>query len=936
MTRKINYKITVLSLCAVIAASACGSVTEIAETVDGGKTELFFKIQEDEFRIVPTRGVAEMEGKISNVRIIAYKEDGTLDADGVFTDCSDLHLNLSSESRLNIYALVNYGDLTVPSDEASLKSLTIRVPDYSSISTNGIVMSGMVGNVDPKSDGVIKIEVDRLIAKVVIAIDQSGITPEGYTDNLLSDIRFRIKQCSDIVKPFDKTESLASSGAELTDGYCPEISLTSSEESAVFYVPENMQGTLLTDNTDSWKKTPDYLKENGLESKSALCTYVECECSHSSSLFGAGGTLLYRFCLGSDNVGNFDVERNCRYNLTLCLTRDGVNTIGNWKVTKESDWNDSRVLRFENAPYYVKATGAAGKIDVYYGFNSKRVLGKLNDGAGWRFIADPAALSAAGLAYSYNSDSDVISVSGSAGSSIGTSIPLIIKTFDDQISDESTITIIPGQELSPFWENAPEYIAQKGKLSVSGLSDGTSASFSLKDDGSDKIIRIIDNGDNTCTVSAINSGTAVITVTDSYGQTASVSLTILKPNLRFSQTRLNLNVEGDKTAYSATYYDNSGKTMSTGSSNAATRFDSSLYNELLSFKCALTENTGYFTLSQSEIYVSNIILGSSALVCDGNTVVTQIKADSESVSTTGISALLDVYVMNPFGTMAAGTFIGKMDDYTLLSAYSNLKTAFRQTSFSYDIDAIAASDANVSLEFSSGNNWSEQPNSLSHSYSNGVITVTGSSTGSHAAGKVIVRAAVKNKHCGEEVSADIGYIEVYLHSAIGGKIFDSTDNSFDIGADFIDSSKGMASFDSFENLALRYTAIKVSVQDGYSEPGGMGGTYDYTHINGGSGVGKAIYRMTASEEEVEGGFQPSDKEGYYSNGPAKFDIYPCAGFKRESNASSDNGYNIFHYEYAPNGSASIGTADADGRGYYVIHNLKDLEGSSYNGWVELK
>ena len=57
MTRKINYKITVLSLCAVIAASACGSVTEIAETVDGGKTELFFKIQEDEFRIVPTREI---------------------------------------------------------------------------------------------------------------------------------------------------------------------------------------------------------------------------------------------------------------------------------------------------------------------------------------------------------------------------------------------------------------------------------------------------------------------------------------------------------------------------------------------------------------------------------------------------------------------------------------------------------------------------------------------------------------------------------------------------------------------------------------------------------------------------------------------------------------------------------------------------------------
>lgn len=278
----------------------------------------------------------DIETKKTSVTLAAYT-GGVLAASGHYVSSLDaMTLSLDKNVTYNVYALVNMGDMraALPSSEADVASIEYVIPSYTqgaaSVATRGIPMAGNLGiTLGTSAASTNHITVARLLARVNVTL---GTYYSGATVT-----EAKVRGMNSVLKPFGV--SAATGSSDMMTELEIETGGSSSSLSAVFYVPENMQGSVSGISSSEYKN-PDLNTE--VRGKAARLTYLETTVAVKGPY---SGTMLYRSYLGNNATTNFDVERNCRYSWVVQFFSDGTQH-DDWK--RENHLEDIRIIEWRN------------------------------------------------------------------------------------------------------------------------------------------------------------------------------------------------------------------------------------------------------------------------------------------------------------------------------------------------------------------------------------------------------------------------------------------------------------------------------------------------------------------------------------------------------------------------------------------------------------
>lgn len=155
--------------------------------------------------------------------------------------------------------------------------------------------------------------------------------------------------------PFAPSGTKALAMADLGDGDLDPAMTNGTDNTYVFFVPENLQGTA---PEAAFAAEPDASKKNRLKVPSntlipAACrnfgTYVEFRGTLDKDAGGFGGDVTYQFYLGANETTDFNLERGRRYAVRLRFTADGL-FHPDWRV--QPDLSDARLFRLTADPSF--------------------------------------------------------------------------------------------------------------------------------------------------------------------------------------------------------------------------------------------------------------------------------------------------------------------------------------------------------------------------------------------------------------------------------------------------------------------------------------------------------------------------------------------------------------------------------------------------------
>ena len=253
-----------------------------------------------------------------------------------------------SSSKVNL--LQAYG-VNFPSDLDALKAFEYRLdggsisPGYrreslSDVKLWGIPFSGSTGKITVNSSRDLRVDCRRLFTKISLTVDHGGLDG-GLNPDYFKNVKLHLRQANGRLLPFGEQPMKAISSEDVIEGdYDPDM-VNGSSLCFDFYVPENMQGNLLAGNDDSSLKCREEVVRKYGEGLAGLLTYIEFTGEVNADAGGFGGQVTYRFYPGTDALANFDLERNCRYDIRLGFK---VNSLfhPNWQVN--ASLSDSRSI----------------------------------------------------------------------------------------------------------------------------------------------------------------------------------------------------------------------------------------------------------------------------------------------------------------------------------------------------------------------------------------------------------------------------------------------------------------------------------------------------------------------------------------------------------------------------------------------------------------
>ena len=265
-----------------------------------------------------------------------------------------------------------------------------------------------------------------MVASYRIRLDRSALKGSFTVTGL------RARNCPARLGAFTET---AAAGGDVSDvAYIPHsmITLLNHGDTASMIIPENIQGALLPENTDPWRKVPGDVA--GMESR---CTYFELSGTYRNDETLID-TLTYRIFMGRDNCSDFSVVRNTEYLLNLSLSDEaatGETGGDSWKVSRRGI-HDLRQLKFAENTLAILRGGI-----LFLEFT--RVPERLP----YVLEGDEALLSS-GIRFEKSYFGSSVKVScpyvpaGFAGN-------LIIRSLDGAVSDTCGITIkaLPGEDF---------------------------------------------------------------------------------------------------------------------------------------------------------------------------------------------------------------------------------------------------------------------------------------------------------------------------------------------------------------------------------------------------------------------------------------------------------------------------------------------------------
>ena len=198
--------------------------------------------------------------------------------------------------------------------------------------SQGLPMAAWQEGVTVGEDGVLEVELERLMARIELTIDRSQL--QADIDFKVTDVR--VGACPSSVRLLGPSK-VSGPQETFSVGYGKSGNQVSAlneggglSRSLNVYLLENCQGDLLENVlTDSGKVFRDGRYQD-------ICSYIELKAQYHSPSYSTpvGERLIYRFYLG-ENLNNFDVVRNTWYRITVCPRGDGLNE-DSWRVNKEA------------------------------------------------------------------------------------------------------------------------------------------------------------------------------------------------------------------------------------------------------------------------------------------------------------------------------------------------------------------------------------------------------------------------------------------------------------------------------------------------------------------------------------------------------------------------------------------------------------------------
>ena len=796
-----------------VAAMMCGCMVPEVDTVKASEKEKVLVefsaslsgMEADVKSILPEETI---ESKMSQVTIASYDAKGRLlDRHYYEGDLSDMKLYVNAEGRNGIYAVVNMGDMrtSFPHDEAGLEEMEWKLTGYDDVLEDGMPMCGKIDDYRYVLGGKVNVVVERLFAKLRIRVLHKNIK-ESTTGIYAANMRNRslyIRQANARIVPFAEGGSRAEHAGDVLEesDYNPDMDDRNAYEghldasqlgpgpgffqdtTLVFYVPENVQGVLLPDNDDPSGKVYESIMNVNGATYSDICTYVEFNAYRVGSI-GYSGSLVYKFFLGEDSTRDFSIRRNNIYDITLDLTEQGI-FLDSWKVTKGSDWRDTRSLCFLEEPY-VAYIGETEDIVVHYNrYTASGTSSHFPDE--WYISYDEELMSDLGLELNEDKSSLTADASGIRNYRLkltamddaveGETIPISIYSWDGSIADHSVINIARLGKMQAAWSYKPSYVSQYGLLEITGVpSDRMPLKVSVSDQS---IVSCTAVDDDTFRVVARGVGDTVIEISNSNGtQSVSVPLTVTAPNLWVNSPKPRVSPDGTPTTLEYYYRTPAGDPLD--------NVDTDTYYELLTPEII---DNGYFALEgegdELSLYIAKLYV--DGVVLDINTTPALYFRGRGCPEAKSLGYFIGI--QSPFSNLKADKHFGFVDDYSLIGRSDTdlvIRNLFQGEiddgkGYFFEFPELYASADCMELElvplwtsgFSSSDNGVfslkyEPSTNLSLTGIGMSVTqndVSGST--SHSVGRHEVWAYVRNRHSGERMGRVAGTLDVYVHTVVG-------------------------------------------------------------------------------------------------------------------------------------------------------------------------
>lgn len=723
---------------------------------------------------------------------------------------------------VTFYVLANMGNVEIPNGTGGrldVEGFSYLIPSRASLETSGIPMAGKaeVGAASFTGDMNVSIGLERLMAKLVVSVDKTDLTGGVVAPVFLSDY-VSIRQANRRLRPFAAGGSRAESSGDifasdygifdLQDFPTGEGAMT--HGGIVLYVPENRQG-VLTANHDQTMKVPGELPSG----MAGLCTYIEYFGSKDGSGDGIAGDICYRGYLGADTEDDFSVMRNTSYAVSLSLTWDGFmwNADG-WRI--DADVTDSRRLVLSGAPESLTpVTGnTLGNVKrgalsgVYVNFSRDGGTTWVHDAKdiddwpyGWEFYVDGvkqvggSGASSGKIAWNHQVASGFMIVSPAMDAEIGSEHTLQVRSVDGKVVS-NTVTFTVTAPLGLQWQTGvPQYVAQRGRLVVSELSD-PSAEVVYTVTSGDDIVRLTSSGDSqTKMVSLIASGTAMIHAEcAATGQSDDISVTAMAPSLLLSSSQYYANPDGAEarsgstglvgTYASASYTGTSGALTRVSASPTASvlgnSLDAALYDELLAFTPSVESSllatscaAGYGVIT---LHTAALSAGGDSYPAAGGSSLGSFTVGAKVAATGVVPVSAPVLSVDPFSLYPSGVSVdtgGDVEDFSIIGygtgltwgGYTNTgrSTSFpttRATTTYVGVEAFvndaASADAVLSAALSGTPGGTVSWNS---------IVTTRSDV--HTAGPFSLKAYVRNRYSDERMYSGAFYKgRLFRHGAV--------------------------------------------------------------------------------------------------------------------------------------------------------------------------
>lgn len=553
---------------ALLCICACREIPDLPQgtAVSGNKT-VSLSIAGDRSLFSTRSSLSVSDCGLGHVDVLFYESgvlcpDLCISADPAWEERYVSSVSLPLGRSYEVIALANAGEISPPSSlEEALSSLVYVSEGLPGWNTLGIPMGCMLPlTVTPNLDGV-SIELKRLVAKLDLSIDLSGLEHGSISFTSIS-----VRQMNRIC-PFFR-DGKASSSADVCDG-----DLASAEDlaginnagkgySVSFYLMENRQGELLMSNTDPDRKTPESLSAAGTDP--GLCTYLEVKGNYSGSSGQlTGEPLTARLYLGRNAYSDFDLERNCSYTVSLSITDDGCLRT-DWKI--DGNLDDRRELSFETA-----------SVRVTPGESETAVLS-----TNLSYAEGDYSYSVSGdvMCFDVSADDDAtgFAVTAMPSAPDGACVIISASTWDGRHRTTHTATV--RKEQSPgysFYTLGGDvvYVAQTRRLVISDSATGQYPAGLVSVSSRNGCCTVRKLGPSNWYVEARSPGEELLELSVDGEAVADISILVVAPVLKFDYDEVLLPIDGFPVMCGPYYY------MLDGSPMEYEDFESDLYEELL-------------------------------------------------------------------------------------------------------------------------------------------------------------------------------------------------------------------------------------------------------------------------------------------------------------------------------------------------------------------